>query len=91
MITPTVGRIVLFSDDEEYDKCAAIVCHVHSDRMVNLAVFNSSGYHEGKTSVPLVQPEDERPTGMYCEWMPYQVKKETGSESGEKAAGTQAI
>lgn len=31
------------------------------------------------------------PTVGRIVWMPYQVKKSTGSESGEKAAGSKAI
>ena len=59
---------------------AGIIAHVHSDRMVNLMVIDSNGAPVPKTSVPLVQPEDETPTGYdYCRWMPYtteQAKKQ---------------
>lgn len=95
MITPTVGRIVWFYTDgigtSEYrNEKAAIVTRVWNDRMVNLCVFDDTGATP-KTSVPLVQPEDEKPAGEYCAWMPYQVVKASGSESGEKAAGSQTI
>lgn len=93
MITPTIGRIVHYYHggvvDEEPQ--AAIVAYVHTDRMVNLAVVNHSGFVEGHTSILLVQPEDDGVSGPYCRWMPYQVKKAMGSESGEKAAGVESV
>ncbi len=95
MITPTVGRIVHFTPAPGTvgdQPLAAIVTYVHSDRCVNLTVFDPYGVPKGCTSVPLVQPGDAKPEGsFYCEWMPYQVKKDTGSESGERAAGTEGI
>ena len=52
---------------------AATVAYVHSDRMVNLSYFDHDGLGWSQTSVPLVQEGDEKPVGMYCEWMPYQL------------------
>jgi hypothetical protein len=75
MIQPTVGRVVWFralghiSDQPQ----AAIVTFVHSDGLVNLAVFDPNGERSGHTSVPLYQGEGDRPAGDYCEWMPYQI------------------
>ena len=101
MIQPTVGRVVLYhpgeSDPEvirfEKNPVPAIVTHVWHERMVNLVVFDANGASRGRTSVELHQPEDTPVLhgGFWCEWMPYQVKKPTGSESGEKAAGAQVI
>jgi len=91
MITPTVGRIVWFYATSEAEETAAMVVKVWSDCMVNLCCFDGNGCTGPRQSVTLVQPEDERPTGPYCTWMPYQVKKVFGSESGEKGAGTQVI
>lgn len=99
MITPTVGRIVLYHPRGEKvatvndQPVPAIVTAVWSERCVNLAVFDANGSHvgPGRTSVRLVQPDDDVPEGPYCEWMPYQVKKDHGSESGEKGAGTEQI
>jgi hypothetical protein len=99
MIQPTVGRIVLYRPMPNESNlcpvghnCAAIIAFVHSDHCVNLTVFDSNGGTTGRTSVHLVQPNDEVPgPGGYCQWMPYQIKKPTGSESGEQAAGTQSI
>jgi len=84
---------VHFFDVGDDVPCAAIIAHVWNDRLVNLAVFDENGDCDGWKSVVLCQPEDmTRPGGIpFCEWMPYQVKKDTGSESGEKAIGTQAI
>lgn len=103
MIEPTVGRIVHYYRNGDkgapvpnYHEgpCAALVTEVHSDRMVNLAVFDWNGNPHSVTSITLVQPDDELPAPgeHYCTWMPYQIKgKATGSESGEKEAGTQSI
>lgn len=101
MIQPTIGRIVLYRPavpnmtgilPDENGQCPGIITKVWHERMVNLTVFDAAGVSHPVTSVPLFQPEDERNQSHgYCEWMPYQVKKPTGSESGEQAAGQQAI
>jgi len=98
MIQPTVGRIVWFyppanqlPEAHPGHPLAAIITAVWSDEMVNLAVFDGNGSSHSYTSVPLVQPEATAPGLPYCQWMPYQVKKEYGSESGEKEAGVTPI
>ena len=73
MIVPTVGRVVWYCDPRSPVPLAAIVTYVWSDRLVNLAVFNENGHNFGVTSVTLVQPEDDKPEGRYCKWMPFQV------------------
>ncbi len=84
MIAPTVGRVVLYVPKEDkyaFGFClqagkphAALVTGVHSDRLVNLAVFDANGKTFPATSVALRQPEDAAPKyGDYCEWMPYQI------------------
>lgn len=56
---------------------AGVIAHVHSDRLVNLMVIDKNGQPLSRTSVPLVQPQDETPTGYdYCRWMPYTVEQE---------------
>lgn len=86
MIKPTVGRVVLFwpsaVDEGEDTKqpYAATVAYVHSDRMVNLSVADHCGRQYGLASVPLLQEGDERPSGMYCEWMPYQKGQAPASD-----------
>jgi hypothetical protein len=82
IITPTVGRVVWYTPadgaPEGYNNggqpFAALVAYVHSDRMVNLAVFDHNGVAQSRTSVPLVQEGDPKSVGgYYCEWMPYQI------------------
>jgi hypothetical protein len=78
MITPTIGRIVWYweGDRKETDQPrAAIVVYVWTDRMVNLAVFDSNGVLYNRTSVRLVQDEGERVADSvpYAEWMPFQI------------------
>jgi hypothetical protein len=51
--------------------------------MVNLSVVDHNGRQLGVTSVPLHQLENERPNGMYCEWMPYQQGQAAKTEALE--------
>lgn len=98
-IAPTVGRVVHFYRAHEDTEglfegpLAALVTAVHADKpCVNLAVFNYDGALKPETDVPLIQPDAGVPFDhSYCCWMPYQVKKNYGSESGEPAAGTEVI
>jgi hypothetical protein len=54
---------------------AGVIAFVHSDRLVNLMAIDSNGHPVSRTSVTLVQPEDEAPSaGDYCRWMPYTVQ-----------------
>lgn len=83
MIEPTCGRVVWYrahdSDAIKLDSkqpLAAMVTYVHGPRMVNLVVYDPNGVPHSRTSVTLLQAEDEVPAvlgGSYCEWMPYQV------------------
>lgn len=93
MIQPTVGRVVWFYPTPNGAESgfargsqphAAIVAYVHGDRMVNLTVFDANGNAHSMTSVPLRQPKDERPGGMFCEWMPYQKGQAAKTEELEK-------
>ncbi len=96
MITPTVGRVVHYMPELTHTQRSkapfvALIAYVHSNIMVNLAVFDSEGrpFSRGVIEVLLVQPENPTPqTGQaYCEWAPYQKTKSFGSESGEKSVG----
>lgn len=95
MTTPTVGRVVHFypAAGEKYHKEApltALIAHVWSDTCVNLAIFDPHGrpFNSPPSSVRLVQPDEDTPAGgHYCKWMPYQITKSHGSESGEKEVG----
>ena len=91
MITPTVGRIVWFYDYHGQREHAAIVTRVFNDHEVNVTVFDN-GLVRYCNKCPLVQPGEDLPaTAPHCTWMPYQVKKRTGSESGEPAVGEVSI
>jgi hypothetical protein len=103
MIKPSIGRVVWFTPATSdfptapepklsYDgkqPLAAIVTYVHSDTMVNLAVFDTNGTNISCTSVPLHQPENERPTAYFCEWMPYQQAVAKGQIAPTLHAGDQ--
>lgn len=74
MIKPTIGRVVWYHPNKGVT-LAAIIAYVHSDVMVNLAVFDVNGVAYNQTSVFLYQnePAQERPIEGFCEWMPYQI------------------
>ena len=79
MISPTIGRVVLFhagtnhTSDQAYP---ALVSYVWGDRLINLGYFNQVGSFGGATSVPLLQDDDPIPdSGYYAEWMPYQKQQ----------------
>ena len=90
MIKPTVGRVVLFNQmtpnvfPGSHETRAAIVAHVHSDRLVNLMVIDANGDTHSRTSITLVQAGDEKPTYAHCEWMPYQQGQAAKTEALEK-------
>lgn len=98
MIKPTVGRVVWFTPARQGDKrsdksqpLAAIVTYVHSDRCVNLSVFEQNGAAQtaGYITVKLLQEEhgikDEPPeSGHFAEWMPYQVGQAARTEAAER-------
>jgi hypothetical protein len=76
MIKPTIGRVVWFwppTVTAATQPEAALIAWVHSDTMVNLAVFDANGVAYNRTSVHLYQGGVNRPEGDYCEWMPYQI------------------
>lgn len=93
VITPTVGRVVWYYPGvtDSFAKPApgqplpAIVTVTWSDTYVNLAIFDANGrpVADPPTSVLLVQPGAERPTGgRFCEWMPHQI-----GQAAKHAAG----
>lgn len=82
IIKPTVGRILHFRQSPSSAAIPAIVCCVHSDRCVNLAIFDTNGvpYTNPPTSVRLLQGDEETPgSGSFCEWMEYQKNPPSGS------------
>ena len=94
MIKPTIGRVVhVYRRIPEgvAGPFAGLITHVYDDRLVDVWVFERDHCHCVKSAV-LRQPDDDLPgSDVHCEWMPYQVKKPTGSESGELEVGTQVI
>ena len=76
MICPTIGRVVWFypaGSANGVTPHAALIAHVHSDTMVNLAAFDGNGVAYNETSVLLFQGGPMPPDGPYCEWMPFQI------------------
>jgi hypothetical protein len=93
-ITPTVGRVIHYyptADDNgalppQGQPLAGIVACVWNDRCINITYFDANGNAWGKTSVPLVQDDDEtRPGAGYCAWMPYQKGQVAKTELAESA------
>jgi hypothetical protein len=97
MIVPTPGRIVWYypsSEDEKFFPCnrpeplPGIVCHVWSEREVNLCVFDMNGYAHSMKQVKLIQPEDPPFVGVgsFCMWMPFQIgqaRKASSEDDGK--------
>ncbi len=95
MIKPTIGRVVLFTpsnnsvipgfstyqhDPSKPLQLAAIICYVHSDKMINVAAFDPNGVQHGFCSVTLIQDDDTPPEyGYYAQWMPYQKQVASGA------------
>lgn len=98
MIKPSIGRVVWFTPPSNSASVgfaagaplAAIVAHVHSDRCVNLGVFDANGVAHSRCSVPLLQDDDAAPGGgYYAEWMPFQ--KGQAAKQDAAASLTQQI
>ncbi len=80
VISPTPGRIVWYypAANENLPRVgaqplAAMVVGVFGDHDINLAVFDANGDVQRRSSVHLVQPDEERPNGAHATWMPHQV------------------
>lgn len=93
VISPTPGRIVWFNPAPHDgiaaisgQPLAAIVCGVHHDRLVNLAVFDSYGNSQQRSNVHLVQPGDAVPDFAHATWMPYQVGQAAKTEVAQAIA-----
>ena len=76
MISPAIGRVVLFHPANEIlgaQPCPALVSYVHNDRLINIGGFGPNGELIAATSVILLQDGDGVVSGTpYAEWMPYQ-------------------
>jgi hypothetical protein len=99
VITPTPGRIVWYWKDATNGRVqsqpyAAIVTYVHSDHLVDLAIFPAFSDYlttSATQNVPLWHGEGDKPTFAHCEWMPYQkgqAAKYEELERATKAGGT---
>jgi hypothetical protein len=86
IIEPTIGRIVWFYLNSNSEHQAAIIAHVWSDTCVNLCVIDPNGVASGATSIRLLHEGDGKPSGSYCEWMPYQKGQAAKTEAAEAAA-----
>jgi hypothetical protein len=87
MIKPTIGRVVWYHPQHKHiQPHAALIAFVHSDTLVNLAVFDENGSHQATIDVPLYQnePNQERPQYGFCEWMPYQQGQAAKTQELEK-------
>ena len=89
-IKPSVGRVVWFHPSATdpiningSGPLAALIAYVHSDSMVNLAVFDGNGDAQSRTSVTLIQEGEDRPVGLFCEWMPFQKGQAAKTEAVE--------
>jgi hypothetical protein len=92
VISPTPGRIVWYTPAPHDgigqiagQPLAAIVAGVHSDRLINLAVFDAYGNTQQRSNVTLVQPGDAVPDSAHATWMPYQVGQAAKHQAVETA------
>lgn len=82
MITPTVGRIVLyFEASRPAQPLAALVAAVNVDGTLNLAYADSTGEMFAVQSVYLKQDGVTPPAKLidWAEWMPYQKAVAAGT------------
>lgn len=94
MIVPTVGRVVWYWPDGQVQMrtgdaqpCAAIIAHVRSNTLINIAYFDENGHAHNRTGVRLIQDERITPDiqDPFCTWMPFQVGQQAKTEALEKA------
>lgn len=92
MITPTVGRVVLFHHLGWFSHLTAhgpvfacLITHVWNDRLINVGGFDSNGIVFGQTSVELLQDDDPVPEHIYATWMPFQKGQAARTEELERA------
>jgi hypothetical protein len=88
MITPTVGRVILFhpaiaeGQTRDPDPYPGFVCRVNPDGTINVGGFNAFGTSYGQNNVQLLQDDEAAPaTAAYAEWMPYQKGQAAKPES----------
>lgn len=81
MIHPSIGRKVWYRPsptdsvrrNDPTQPLDATIVYVWNDRMVNLVVHDHAGHAHLRSSVLLMQGDEEYdPVTSYCEWMPFQ-------------------
>jgi hypothetical protein len=73
MIQPTIGRVVLVHRGISNQAEPALVCYVHSDRLINVGGFGKNGDSFAIKRIQLLQDGDvATDENRYAEWMPYQ-------------------
>jgi hypothetical protein len=83
-MTPTKGRIVLIHGRPGLPKSlqpeVGLVTKVHPDSThINVVAFSEQGQMHVHHSIPMVQDDDDPPeTGLYAQWMPYQMAVSRG-------------
>ena len=94
LIKPTVGRVLHFFPSTQYmasrklafgdpsQPLAAVIAYVHSDKMVNLTVWDQNGLQFDVCSVQLIQEGDTVPLcSFYAAWMDYQKGQAAKTEA----------
>ncbi len=86
MIKPSIGRVVLVHRGTSNQPEPALVCYVHSDKLINVGGFDCNGMPFSATSLQLLQ-DDDAPINdkYYAEWMPYQKAQAEKSEGSTAA------
>jgi len=84
MIKPTIGRVVLFNNNNRTgQRVPALICHVHSDTLINVGGFDQYGMPFSYVNVTLCA-DGEECLPYHAEWMPYQ--KEVARKEEEARA-----
>lgn len=92
MISPTIGRVLLYFTAGNANPWPCLVTAVTDDRTVNVSGFTDAGQHFWERGAKLLQDDDQKPTeGTWCEWMPYQVaaaaKAAPASDTSAESSG----
>lgn len=91
---PTVGKRLWYwpvraCEAGHYDRTnqpyAALITHVHSDTLVNLAFFDRNGLPDTKMTVQLWHRGTPRPAGMFCEYIPDDIPESFSSVAESRA------
>jgi hypothetical protein len=94
MIPPTVGRVIWFRPIGARggeQPLSASIAHVNHDGTINIGYFSPIGQACAAVGIEIWDGESERPTGAYCEWMPYQKGQAQKTEQLEKQVADRAV